>query len=364
MSGLNLKEHLSRLLNRFDEIEAALADPAVLADPVRFRALSAEHSRLRDDMTGVRRYLELLRSKEETEALLQSEDEELKQMAKDELLAIEKELSDRAFDMESLLLDPDPNEGRGVIVEIRAGTGGEEAALFAGDLFRMYTRLCDREGLRYELLSASESELGGFKEVIFSVEGPTAWRLLHNEGGAHRVQRIPATESQGRIHTSAVTVAVLPEAEEDEIELDEKDLRIDVFRASGAGGQHVNKTESAVRLTHIPTGIVVTCQDERSQHKNRAKAMKVLRSRLKQLEEEARHREMADLKKSQVKTGDRSERIRTYNFPQGRVTDHRAGVTLYNLAEFMEGNMREILDALLRHEKEQKLEQLRLREIG
>jgi peptide chain release factor 1 len=364
MSRLNLKEHLSRLLNRFDEVEAALADPVVLADPVRFRSLSSEHSRRRNDMADVRRYLELLKSKEEAEALLQGNDEELKQMAREELLTVEEELSRRAFDMESLLLDPDPNEGRGVIVEIRAGTGGEEAALFAGDLFRMYSRLCDREGLRLEMLSESESELGGFKEVIFSVEGASAWRLLHNEGGAHRVQRIPATESQGRIHTSAVTVAVLPEAEEDEVELDEKDLRVDVYRASGAGGQHVNKTESAVRLTHIPTGLVVTCQDERSQHKNRAKAMKVLRSRLKQMEEETRHKEMADLKKSQVKTGDRSERIRTYNFPQGRVTDHRVGVTLYNLAEFMEGSMNEILEALVRHEKEEQLEQLRRREIG
>ncbi len=364
MSRLNLKEHLSRLLNRFDEVEAALADPAVIADTRRFRSLSAEHSRHRHAMDDVRQYLALLKAKEEAEALLQGNDEELKEMAREELAHVEEELARREFDMEALLLDPDPNEGRAVIMEIRAGTGGEEAALFAGDLFRMYSRLCDRTGLRLEVLSEAESDLGGYKEIIFSVEGNDAWKLLHNEGGAHRVQRIPATESQGRIHTSAVTVAVLPEAEEDEVEVNEKDLRIDVYRASGAGGQHVNKTESAVRLTHIPTGIVVTCQDERSQHKNRARAMKVLRSRLKQIEEEARHKEMADLKKSQVKTGDRSERIRTYNFPQGRVTDHRVGVTIYNLPEFMEGNMDEILEALIRHEKEEQLEELRRREIG
>ncbi|MBW7859164.1 MAG: PCRF domain-containing protein, partial [Leptonema sp. (in: Bacteria)] len=218
--------------------------------------------------------------------------------------------------------------------------------------------------LKVELLSISESELGGLKEVVFSVEGESAWRLLHNEGGAHRVQRIPTTESQGRIHTSAVTVAVLPVADEGDVDVDEKDLRIDVYRASGAGGQHVNKTESAVRLTHIPTGLVVTCQDERSQHKNKAKAMKVLRSRLKQLEEESKHKELADLKKSQVKSGDRSERIRTYNFPQGRVTDHRVGVTLYSLQDFMQGEMTEILEALVQHEKEEKLDELRRRQIG
>lgn len=364
MSHLNLKEHLSNLLNRFDEIESALSDPKVISDPEKLRTLSSEHSRRKSDMIEIRRYLDLLKSKDEAEQLRKGNDVELKEMAEDELESIEKELTILEPDMEAMLLDPDPNDGKAVIIEIRAGTGGEEAALFAADLFEMYTRFCDNVKLRIELLSIAESELGGLKEVVFSVEGENAWRFLHNEGGAHRVQRIPTTESQGRIHTSAVTVAVLPAADENEVDVDEKDLRIDVYRASGAGGQHVNKTESAVRLTHIPTGLVVTCQDERSQHKNKAKAMKVLRSRLKQLEEESKHKELADLKKSQVKSGDRSERIRTYNFPQGRVTDHRVGMTLYSLQDFMQGNMVEILDALVQHEKQEKLEELRQQQIG
>lgn len=364
MSHLNLKEHLSNLLNRFDEIESALSDPKVISDPEKLRTLSSEHSRRKSDMIEIRRYLDLLKSKDEAEQLRNGNDVELKEMAEDELESIENELTELEPDMEAMLLDPDPNDGKGVIIEIRAGTGGEEAALFAADLFEMYTRFCDNYKLRIELLSIAESELGGLKEVVFSVEGENAWRFLHNEGGAHRVQRIPTTESQGRIHTSAVTVAVLPAADENEVDVDEKDLRIDVYRASGAGGQHVNKTESAVRLTHIPTGLVVTCQDERSQHKNKAKAMKVLRSRLKQLEEESKHKELADLKKSQVKSGDRSERIRTYNFQQGRVTDHRVGVTLYSLQDFMQGNMVEVLDALVQHEKQQKLEELRQQQIG
>mgnify|MGYP001282357721 CR=1 FL=1 len=366
MPHLNLKEHLSRLLNRFEEVEAMLADPKVIADTLRFRALSSEYTRQQSDMAKVRHYLKLLQSKQEAAELLASSsaDADLRALAEEELAQADAEIEASTFEMEALLIEPDANEGRNVIVEIRAGTGGEEAALFVGDLFKMYARLCESQGLYLEVLSEAESDLGGYKEIIFSVEGSSAWRLFHNEGGAHRVQRIPTTESQGRIHTSAVTVAVLPEAADDEIEIDEKDLRVDVYRASGAGGQHVNKTESAVRLTHIPTGLVVTCQDERSQHKNRAKAMKVLRSRLKQLEEDTRHQEMASLKKSQVKSGDRSERIRTYNFPQGRVTDHRVGVTLYNLADFMQGEMTEILDALIEHEKKEQLEAIRKKEIG
>lgn len=360
MSRLNLKEHLTRLVERFEEVEALLADPRVLADSHRFKELSSEHSRRRSDIEQVRRFLSLVKAREESEAILASqEDAEIKELAREELVRVNQELDGREFEMESLLLDPDPNSGRPIIMEIRAGTGGEEAALFASDLFRMYSRFCDREGLSLEVLSLSESELNGYKEIIFSVAGTSAWDLLHQEGGAHRVQRIPVTESGGRIHTSAVTVAVLPEAEEGDLEVDEKDLRIDVFRASGAGGQHVNKTESAVRITHIPTGLVVSCQDERSQIKNRSKAMKVLRSRLLQLEQESRHKEMSDLKRSQVKSGDRSERIRTYNFPQGRVTDHRIGVTIYNLSEFMEGDMGEILRGLVQNEKKEQLEILR-----
>ena len=360
MNSRNLKERVQREVERFGEIEQKLSSPEVSQDPTAFKDLSRLHSRLSSRIEPLRQYLNLIRQLEESEELLAdpSADPELKEMAESEKVDVATSLENMKGEVETMLIPPDPNDGKSVIMEIRAGTGGDEAGLFVGDLLKMYTRFCEENGLRLEPIYYAETELGGYKEVTFSVEGKRAWELLHKEAGAHRVQRIPVTESGGRIHTSAVTVAVLAEAEEEELEIEDKDLRIDVFRASGAGGQHVNKTESAVRMTHIPTGIVVSCQDERSQLKNRAKAMKVMRARLLELKESERHEKEAAAKKEQVKSGDRSERIRTYNFPQGRITDHRIGYTAYNLNELMEGEMSDLLDALLEAEKEEKLKQL------
>ncbi|HBS05432.1 MAG TPA: peptide chain release factor 1 [Leptospiraceae bacterium] len=360
MNSRNLKERVQREVERFEEIEQKLSSPEVSSDPSSFKELSRQHSRLSSRIEPLRKYLSLLLQLDQSNELLadSSADSELKEMAEAEKQDLESSLEQMRDEVETMLIPPDPNDGKSVIVEIRAGTGGDEAGLFVGDLLKMYTRFCEENGLKVEPIYYAETELGGFKEVTFSVEGKRAWELLHKEAGAHRVQRIPVTESGGRIHTSAVTVSVLAEAEEEDLEIEDKDLRVDVFRASGAGGQHVNKTESAVRMTHIPTGIVVSCQDERSQLKNRAKAMKVMRARLLELREEERHAQEAAAKKEQVKSGDRSERIRTYNFPQGRVTDHRIGYTAYNLNELMEGDMQDLLDAVIQAEKEEKLKQL------
>jgi peptide chain release factor 1 len=365
MDWSRLKDHLQKELDRYNELENLLTKPEIINDQEEFKKLSQEHRKIQAYIEDIKNYIQKIKSYEEAQEILKdpNADKELKEMAKLELEELETYLKEHEFEIETILLEPDPNEGKNIIMEIRAGTGGEEAALFAADLFRMYSKFCDEMGYKLEILSLSETGLGGYKEIIFSVEGDRAYELLHQEAGAHRVQRIPVTESGGRIHTSAVTVAVLPEVEEADFHIDEKDLRIDVFRASGAGGQHVNKTESAVRITHIPTGVVVSCQDERSQHKNKAKAMKILRARLKQMHEEQQHKELADLKKSQVKTGDRSERIRTYNFPQGRVTDHRINFTMYNLDEFMEGHILPLLEELVKHEKLKKLEEMRKQQI-
>lgn len=347
-------------MERFDEIEQRLSSPDVAQDPTAFKDLSREHSRLSSRIDPLRRFLNFTKQLDQSRELVSDSqaDPELRQMAELEITELENSLESMRDEVESMLIAPDPNDGKSLIMEIRAGTGGEEAGLFVGDLLKMYTRFCEAEGLRMEPIYYADTELGGFKEVTFSVEGKRAWEFLHREAGAHRVQRIPVTESGGRIHTSAVTVSVLPEAEEEDLEINDNDLRIDVFRASGAGGQHVNKTESAVRMTHIPTGIVVSCQDERSQLKNRAKAMKVMRARLLELRDSQRHQEEAAAKKEQVKSGDRSERIRTYNFPQGRITDHRIGYTAYNLNELMEGDMEDLLQALIQAEKEEKLKAL------
>lgn len=359
MNSSNLKERLQREVEKFLEIEESLSDPAVSGDPERFKSLSREHSRLSSMVGDIRDYLGLMNRNEEAAALLKSEtDPELKEMAQEEINATANKLEEGRQYIETLLLPPDPNDGKAVIFEIRAGTGGDEASLFAADLYRMYQKYCEKTGLRLELLYIAETELGGFKEVTFTVSGKEAWQNLKKEAGTHRVQRIPVTESGGRIHTSAVTVSVLPEVEDAEVDVEEKDLRIDVFRASGAGGQHVNKTESAVRITHIPTGMVVSCQDERSQLKNRAKAMKVLKSRLAEKQREERHASEAAAKKEQVKSGDRSERIRTYNFPQGRITDHRIGFTAYNLEQFMQGEIDELLAELIEAEKQDQLKVL------
>lgn len=365
MDWSSIKDHLKTKIDRFHELENLLIQPEIIQNQEKFKEFSQEHRRLNNIIQDIKTYYQKIKSYEEAKEILKDTnvDKELKEIAKMEIEEVENYLKEHEYKIQSLFIEPDPNEGKNIIIEIRAGTGGEEAALFVADLFRMYSKFCDEQGFKLEVLSMSETGLGGYKEIIFSVEGDRAYELLHQEAGAHRVQRIPVTESSGRIHTSAVTVAVLPEIEESEYEIDEKDLQIDVFRASGAGGQHVNKTESAVRITHIPTGIVVSCQDERSQHKNKAKAMKVLRARLKQLHEEQQHKELADIKKNQVKTGDRSERIRTYNFPQGRVTDHRINFTLYNLDEFMEGKILVLLEELVKHEKLKKLEEVRKKQI-
>ena len=355
-----LLERLEREVENFKELESKLADPELTSDPGVFKELSREHSRQRHRAERIQLYLDLVHQESELRLLLDdaSADAEIKTMAAEELAGLEEQLTAEREGIEYLLLPADPNAGRNVIMEIRAGTGGDEAGLFVGDLLRMYTRFAERRGLNIELISAYEQEVGGYREVILSLGGEEAYDLLHREGGAHRVQRIPVTESGGRIHTSACTVAIMPEAEEEEVEINDRDLTIDVYRASGAGGQHVNKTESAVRITHAPSGMVVTCQDERSQHKNLAKAMRVLRTRLAEHAASERHAADAALKKEQVKSGDRSERIRTYNFPQGRVTDHRIGFTSYNLAAFMEGEMDELLEALLRDERDSKLQSL------
>lgn len=353
----SVKDRLERELLRVRELEELLASPDVAGNPARFKELAREHSVLSARSEPIERFLRLLKDKEEAERILSdsSSDPDLREMAAEEKKNLDAELAAGRDEMEALLLPPDPNSGKAVIIEIRAGTGGEEAGLFAGDLFRMYMRYIERSGLRLEVLSSVESDLGGYKEISFSVEGKEAYDLFHQEAGTHRVQRIPVTESGGRIHTSAVTVAVLAEAEEEEVHIEDKDLQIDTYRASGAGGQHVNKTDSAIRITHIPTGLVITCQDERSQLKNKNKAMKVLRARLLERQRTQKHAEEAALKKDQVGSGDRSEKIRTYNFPQNRLTDHRIGYTSHNLSAILDGDIDDLLRSLVRAEREQRL---------
>jgi len=320
--------------------------PEVVTDQPRYRALAKEHKNLSPIVAKGKRYLQILASLEEDQAILNGHDEDLKQLAREELPALEEEETQIAEDIRLLLIPKDPNDDKNAIVEIRAGTGGDEAALFAADLHRMYLKLAERLGWQVEELSGTENGLGGFKEVIFLLAGDNVYGMMKFESGVHRVQRVPVTETQGRIHTSAATVAVLPEAEEVDVEINANDLRIDTYRSSGAGGQHVNKVETAIRITHLPTGLVVTCQDEKSQFKNKEKALKILRSRLLALKEAEQEAEIAAKRRSMVSTGDRSAKIRTYNFPQGRVTDHRINLTLYRLEEIMEGKIEELISAL------------------
>lgn len=342
--------------NRYEEINLKLSDPQIIADQDEYRRLMKEFSGLGEIVEKYRQYKkvksDVSEAKELLEGTLDKDFRELVQMEFDEsrqkLELIENELK-------LLLVPKDPNDNRSVIVEIRGGAGGEEAALFASDLFRMYTRYGERHHWKSEILDINDTEIGGIKEVVFSIEANGAYSRLKYESGVHRVQRIPATESGGRIHTSTVTVAVLPDADEVDVDIDPNDLVIDTFRASGAGGQHINKTDSAIRITHLPTGIVVTCQDQRSQHKNKDKAMKVLRSKLYEIALQQQQSEIASARKSQVGTGDRSERIRTYNFPQGRVTDHRIGLTLYKVEEILDGDLDEIIDALITADQSEKL---------
>ncbi len=347
---------LDQAVKRFEEIGVRLCDPAVIGDTAAYRELMREQKRLEPIVEGYRTYLAAKTAKEDALFLLDTEsDEDLRALASQELKDATAALETATEALKILLLPHDPNDDRSVIVEIRGGTGGEEAALFAASLYRMYTMYAPTRGFSTELLSVNETELGGFKEVVFLINGEGAYSRFKFESGTHRVQRVPETESGGRIHTSAVTVAVLPEAEEVEVSIDRNDLQIDTFRASGAGGQHINKTDSAIRITHLPTGLVVECQDERSQHKNREKAMRVLRARLLEREQSAAAEATAEDRRRQVGSGDRSERIRTYNFPQSRVTDHRIGLTLYKLDAVMNGALDEIIDALITADQAAKL---------
>ena len=337
---------LESVEKRFEEISSSLSDPKVIADQNNFQKLSKEYADLKDIVGTYKHFKKTLEEIEESKELAQSDDDEMASLAKSELNALEERKEELTQALQLLLLPKDPNDEKNVLLEIRAGTGGDEAALFAADLLRMYLRFS--EGLRWkvDVMSKSETGMGGIKEVVVMVEGKGAYSQLKFESGVHRVQRIPATETSGRIHTSAVTVAVLPEADEVDIKIEDKDLKIDVMRAGGPGGQSVNTTDSAVRITHIPSGQVVICQDEKSQHKNKAKAMKVLRARLLEYEEEKQRSERASDRKSMVGSGDRSERIRTYNFPQNRLTDHRIGLTLHKLDLVMEGDLDEVIKSL------------------
>lgn len=339
-----MMDKIEELERRYQELEAMLSDPAVISNQPEFRKLSREHSDLSELVAAYRRYRKVLGEISDNRELLA--DPDMKEMAEDELKNLEAEKDQLDADIRLLLLPKDPNDNKSVILEIRAGTGGDESALFAGDLFRMYSRYADTNRWKVDIISSSESERGGFKEVIAAVEGEGVFAKLKYESGTHRVQRVPETEAQGRIHTSACTVAIMPEAEDVDIDIRPDDLKIDVYRSSGAGGQHVNTTDSAVRITHLPTGTVVACQEERSQIKNRAKAMKVLKTRILDTIQQAHDSKLAAERKQQVGSGDRSERIRTYNFPQGRMTDHRIGLTLYRLDSIMTGDIAEITDAL------------------
>ncbi|MCK9241301.1 peptide chain release factor 1 [Desulfocurvus sp.] len=340
---------LESIEKKYEELEAQLADPSVFDDQERYRKLTKSHADLGEIVRAFREYRALDRNLAENREMFDDPDPEIRQMARAEADEIRERLPRLEERLRILLLPKDPLDEKNIILEIRAGTGGEEAALFAADLFRMYSRFAETKGWRLEILSSSDTGTGGFKEIIANISGDKVYSQLKYESGIHRVQRVPATESQGRIHTSAVTVAILPEAEEVEVELRPEELRIDVFRSSGPGGQSVNTTDSAIRVTHLPTGLVVICQDEKSQHKNKAKALKVLRSRLFQIEQDKADKEMSDARRAQVGSGDRSGRIRTYNFPQGRVSDHRINLTLYRLDEILQGDMRELVEALITH---------------
>ncbi|MBU2978877.1 peptide chain release factor 1 [Alteromonas sp. C1M14] len=338
---------LETLVERFDEVQALLGDPDTISNQDKFRALSKEYSQLEDVVKGFNAYQQATENLLSAQEMLAEDDAEMREMAQEEIKQTKAEITELESALQILLLPKDPNDDNNCFLEIRAGAGGDEAGIFAGDLFRMYSRYAETQGWKVDVVSQNEGEHGGFKEVIAHISGEGVYGILKFESGGHRVQRVPETESQGRIHTSACTVAVLPEIPESEaIEINSGDLRIDTFRASGAGGQHVNKTDSAIRITHLPSGVVVECQDERSQHKNRAKAMSVLQARLNQIEEEKRAAEEASTRRNLVGSGDRSERIRTYNFPQGRVTDHRINLTLYRLDEVIEGNLAAMLDPI------------------
>ncbi len=348
-------DKLEALEERFELVNQKLSDPAIISDQEEFKKYCKENSDLSPIIDKYREYKTLKATIAECKDILSSGDKELEELAKMELSEAEDNIETVSDELKILLLPKDPNDDKNVIIEIRGGTGGEEAALFAADLFRMYTMYAESRQWRTEILSSNPTDIGGYKEVTFSVSGQGAYSRFKFESGVHRVQRVPETESQGRIQTSAATVAVLPEVEEVEVDINQNDLRIDVFRAGGPGGQCVNTTDSAVRITHLPTGIVVSCQDEKSQFKNKDKAMKILRSRIYEVMEAKRHSEIADARKSQIGSGDRSERIRTYNFPQSRVTDHRINLTLYKLEQILNGTLDELIDALITADQASKM---------
>ena len=351
-----MERKCEEIKKRLEYLEKEMSKPETASDPKKLRELNTEHSQI---LPIIQKYNEYKSFKQEladsTELLSEESDEEMKEMLQSEINELEEKISNYGDDLLILLLPKDADSGKDIIMEIRAGTGGDEAALFAADLFRMYARYADSKGWKIEYIDVNQTEIGGYKEITYSIKSAEAYDELKFESGTHRVQRIPTTEAGGRIHTSAVTVAVMAEAEEDDVEVSSEDLRIDVYRASGHGGQSVNTTDSAVRITHIPTGMIVTCQDEKSQHKNKAKAMRVLRARLLEKYNKERQEKESELRRAQVGSGDRSERIRTYNFPQSRVTDHRIGLTLHNLDSALEGEIQDLINALKKFEVEQKL---------
>ena len=344
----SIKHKLETLVERHEEISALLSEPETMADQNKFRALSQEYAKLEPVVNNFTAYKNSVTAIEDAKVMLDDEDKEMRDMAKEELAEAQDSEQELELVLQKLLLPSDPNDQRNIFLEVRAGTGGDEAAIFAGDLYRMYSRYAEGRRWGVELINAQEGEHGGYKEVVIRIIGDGAYSRLKFEAGGHRVQRVPETESQGRIHTSACTIAIMPEVDEiDQIVINPADLRVDTFRASGAGGQHVNKTDSAIRITHLPTGIVVECQDQRSQHKNRAQAMSVLQSRIMAEKQEKIDSEQAETRKLQVGSGDRSERIRTYNYPQGRITDHRINLTLYKLAEIMNGDLEQVIEPLI-----------------
>ena len=349
-------DKLELLVEKFEELEKKIIDPEIMKDMNVWQKLAKEHGDMKPIVEKYREYSKHKKELEENKEMLkESLDDEMKELVKEEISELEDSIEKEEQDLKILLLPKDPNDEKNVILEIRAGTGGDEAGLFAEDLLRMYRMFADKQKWKTEIMSISEQGVGGIKEVVFLVKGKGAYSKLKYESGVHRVQRVPATESSGRIHTSAATVAVLPEVEDVDVVINQNDLRIDVYRASGNGGQCVNTTDSAVRITHIPTGVVVTCQDEKSQLKNKDKAMKILKSRLYEKYQEEQNKDIADARKSQIGSGDRSERIRTYNFPQGRVTDHRINMTIYQLDSFLNGDISEMIDALITSDQAKKM---------
>lgn len=356
---MDIEVKLQQIKSRFEEVTTAMSDPSVYDDPKRYTELTKEHGTLKELVEDYDTWLDLKNRREGNNELIEMDDDpEITEMAQMENEEIEEELVKLEEEIKIKLVPKDPEDSKNAIIEIRAGTGGDEAAIFVGDLFDMYRRYSDKMGWSLSLLSLNESEKGGYKEIVFSLEGDEVFGMMKYESGVHRVQRVPATESQGRVHTSASTVAVLPEVEEVDVDINTADLRIDTFRASGAGGQHVNKTDSAIRITHEPTGIVVECQEERSQHQNKERAMTMLRAKMYDIELEKKQSARAAERKSQVSTGDRSAKIRTYNFPQGRLTDHRINLTLYNLDDIMKGEIQEVVQALRVQDNLDKLNEL------